>query len=82
MRQTREKVPPVRDWIPRTLLSIIAIPYYRFFTRNTLWPAQEILKCANNGYERGSRDRKRLHLLLLTWQERKREELSFISLIV
>jgi hypothetical protein len=61
------------------IIQLITLPYHRFFTYNTLNPILEIQTYAESGVENNSPDRARLHALLRGWRNRKKDELTFVS---
>jgi len=65
------------------LVQLLTLPYHRFFTYNTLRPAQEIQRhAARGGVQRTSPDREALHSVLVGWRSRKKDELNFAALAV
>ena len=65
------------------LVQLITLPYHRFFTYNTLRPAQEIQRhAARGGIQRASSEREALHAVLVGWRSRKKDELNFAALAV
>ncbi|KAK3321927.1 hypothetical protein B0H66DRAFT_183417 [Apodospora peruviana] len=62
------------------LVQLLTLPYHRFFTYNTLRPAQEVAKHADSGLERDAPDRAELYGVLVGWRERKKDELNFAAL--
>ncbi|KAK3690092.1 hypothetical protein B0T22DRAFT_462978 [Podospora appendiculata] len=61
-------------------VQLITLPYHRFFTYNTLRPAQEVQKHATLGVESGSSDRIELYAVIVGWRVRKKDELGFVAL--
>lgn len=72
----------IKDLIFLGLVQLITLPYHRFFNYNTLKPAQEILRYADNGVQQYSTDRVRLYRVLVEWRSRKQHELKFVAVAV
>lgn len=67
------------DILFSSLVTLLTLPYHRFFTYNTLRPAQEIQKHAQQGGvdDRFSPERQHLYSILVAWRSRKRDEINF-----
>ena len=72
----------VSDIVFGGLVQLITLPYHRFFTYNTLRPAQEVAKHAQFGVARNGPDRKELYAVVAGWRSRKKDELQFVALAV
>ncbi|KAK3940916.1 hypothetical protein QBC46DRAFT_312694 [Diplogelasinospora grovesii] len=74
----------VSDILFGGLVQLVTLPYHRFFTYNTLRPAQEIERLARTGGSITQRDdtpgREALYTVLVGWRARKKDELSFVAL--
>lgn len=60
----------------------VTLPYQRLLIYNTVQPAQDIKKLASSGLELGTPERKKLWIAIVSWRERKRDELQFVAVAV